>query len=1116
MLNQPKEVIRKHIKTHTVQSADDSSAVSVLKTFLRSNGRINTSFTEGDKWPNHDGTFEFVSNPSISRRPEQNFFVQIKGTHVYTEKDGIVRYSLQSLAFPAFICLEASLDPGILFVVLNPDQRGSERVFWKYMSVDFLNSINFENDSTTIRFSEDEEIQNTDESVAAFCEKLEVIISHHSFVNQLGSRDYSRDEVVRIINVCDTDITEYFDRFDNLNDTRDNISRRILTRLNDFCTATLLLNSLHDGIENASLQLAWERSILSIETKYLGTFLMGLQYIGRRIPDDGQSERLMLKYYDFLWQIRKFLRSKYGIYVLNNLEKFPLYLDEIDKQYYIMVASVIDSVDLTPCELCISRYYIQKKIPFFIGTERYYEITLQLAGTYASKYNRITAYTKENISTNYSVQIGYVNATIDLWGVKSQIKVISNWQVSIDPVCLNKLGKVLHISTRLSSQYGEYRELMSFLTKTGANFLDLIDLQELAFSKIIDCIYQNANTPVFKEVLIELREHYSKTSNEFGRNVIRYLLLNLREETFEKIMPSSFNSKLLCDYLFLSRRCFPFEKNPFISNLAGSKTNTSNQIKHLIRVAGTEKVDIVRPYLYYKNLIRQTGEIYFEVTSNAGVADIRKYNSELDRWERGEGYQINLVDGFACIDSYEQTTLFILRKLLEFSSKSNKGQREYNLSFLKQSTMDLTDPLKKQALQNVFVNSRLLLIYGAAGTGKTTLINYISNLMANHRKLFLTKTHTAKQNLKRRIDNPGISSEFVSIDSFTKKVDLPSYDIIFIDECSTIDNRTMKAFLSKVSSNTFLVLAGDIHQIESIEFGNWFFYAKDVIKTQGANVELLNTWRTKEQSLISLWNEVRAKDVLITEKLAMDGPFSEDIGPNVFERKTKDEVILCLNYDGKFGLNNMNNYFQAANTNGEAVFWEEWTYKIGDPILFNDSKRFPLLYNNLKGRIISIDKGPNSISFTVDVDISLTERDCSGNEIEFVGTVENGTRIRFTVYAYESGKIEGEDDALRVKSVIPFQLAYAVSIHKAQGLEYDSVKVIIPSNNAEKITHGVFYTAITRAKKYLKIYWSSETMQDVIKGFAVELKHKSIEIVKAKLSNTFEENTKYNCNRAAE
>lgn len=79
----------------------------------------------------------------------------------------------------------------------------------------------------------------------------------------------------------------------------------------------------------------------------------------------------------------------------------------------------------------------------------------------------------------------------------------------------------------------------------------------------------------------------------------------------------------------------------------------------------------------------------------------------------------------------------------------------------------------------------------------------------------------------------------------------------------------------------------------------------------------------------------------------------------------------------------------------------------------------------------------------------------------------------------------------------------AVSIHKAQGLEYDSVKVIIPQSNSEKITHGIFYTAITRAKKKLKIYWSAETMKEIVSGFATnESNGKSLEIVKAKLAVT--------------
>lgn len=541
MLEQRREIVEKHIKTHSVRSVEDCDAVTVLNSFLRSDGKINKNFSCNDKWPNIDGTFEFVSNPNISRRPEQNFVVQIKGTHQCNETNGIFKYTLKSLAFPATIYCRETFDPGILFVVLNPDKRGSERVFWKYMSVDLLNSIDFEKDSVTISFSSDEEILDTDESIDTFCKTLESIMNHHAFVIKLSENDYSKKDMEKIIMARDEQITESLDRMDILNVTRDDVSKRILTQLNDLCTATLLLNAIASGFEKANLQLAWERSLLNIETKYLGTFLKGLRYIDNRIPDKGQSERLMLKYYNFLWQIRKFMREHYGMSILSNLEKFPIKIDELDKEYYDLVASAINSIDLSLRAVSMSRFYVQKKAPFFVGTERYYEVVLQLASVYATKYNRVTVYTKENISTSYSVQIAYVDATINLWDITSKIKVITNWKVSIEPRCLNKLGKILKVQTKLNSKYGEYIELMNFLTKTGMNFLDLIDLQEFDFYELVNSIYRDTNTSVFKEILLILRKRFCKASKETGRNVIRYLLLNLREETLNNVLPDGYN-----------------------------------------------------------------------------------------------------------------------------------------------------------------------------------------------------------------------------------------------------------------------------------------------------------------------------------------------------------------------------------------------------------------------------------------------------------------------------------------------------------------------------------------------------------------------------------------------
>jgi ATP-dependent exoDNAse (exonuclease V) alpha subunit len=103
--------------------------------------------------------------------------------------------------------------------------------------------------------------------------------------------------------------------------------------------------------------------------------------------------------------------------------------------------------------------------------------------------------------------------------------------------------------------------------------------------------------------------------------------------------------------------------------------------------------------------------------------------------------------------------------------------------------------------------------------------------------------------------------------------------------------------------------------------------------------------------------------------------------------------------------------------------------------------------------------------------------------LEMLDSFEKGKSIvRFSV----TKKKESDDDKdLADDTDIPFQIAYAVSIHKAQGLEYDSVKVIITPDVDELITHNIFYTAVTRSKQHLKIYWSPETQEKVLSSFKV-------------------------------
>lgn len=186
---------------------------------------------------------------------------------------------------------------------------------------------------------------------------------------------------------------------------------------------------------------------------------------------------------------------------------------------------------------------------------------------------------------------------------------------------------------------------------------------------------------------------------------------------------------------------------------------------------------------------------------------------------------------------------------------------------------------------------------------------------------------------------------------------------------------------------------------------------------------------------------------------------------------------MCLNYDGLYGINNVNRFLQD-NNNGKTVKIGIEKFKVGDPIIFKESKRFDgLLYNNLKGKILDISETDTAVIFTTEVDKVLNQFDTENYSVELLPSNTKGKSvIRFSV-----GKQNNIDDENRdIKNVIPFRVAYAISIHKAQGLEFDSVKIVISDEINELISHNIFYTAITRAKKHLKIYWSNVTEKNIL------------------------------------
>ncbi len=136
--------------------------------------------------------------------------------------------------------------------------------------------------------------------------------------------------------------------------------------------------------------------------------------------------------------------------------------------------------------------------------------------------------------------------------------------------------------------------------------------------------------------------------------------------------------------------------------------------------------------------------------------------------------------------------------------------------------------------------------------------------------------------------------------------------------------------------------------------------------------------------------------------------------------------------------------------------------------------------------------------FKIEIEKPITELDVQNTFVDLIETRTSSSLIRFEV----NKEFENDDDDEDKNNIVPFNIAYALSIHKAQGLEYNSVKVVLTKDVEKLITSNIFYTAITRAKNKLKIYWEAETMDEVIKKIRNDIRENiSLEIIKSKLQN---------------
>ena len=632
------------------------------------------------------------------------------------------------------------------------------------------------------------------------------------------------DQILRTCEIIDKNLAN-----NNLCDERGFVSQVILSQLRNL--VEYIFQKIHSGEEkidtNEYQQTINENAIKYIKSKG-GNFTFLIRFhnfldksVSHYTLTENSSERLMLKYFMYLVECKNFLRERYKIEVLRNLDKFPLNLDKKFMEYYEKIAEKLENQGILNNYYKENGvYYITKIKPFIVKGQIYYEVTFVNAVDNFSKFDKLIAFCKFRIFDNYAVNLWIRNENIKILNKSLQVKIIDSWEVSIRPAELQNFGKIFECSQKIN-RTSEYKELMQFLTRKKISLVDLIDSYD--YQDIKRNIISKGQVSHIFDILDK-----AKAVTKDGRNTIRYLLHNLRNQVIKKQLPNN-EDRCLSD-LKLNSKYLPFEQMPFATSLINHNPNFYDLLE-CIDTSGREHELFARAV---KSRIENSGSLFVdkkEFNFN-NIDNLRsQFNSKL--WTGNEknpkghtGRRIEEFQSYFYIKEYVEKSIEIIDGLDKLTQSGIQNYSNSVKEWIKKNSTLIDDKEKENIVINLFEKSKVALIYGAAGTGKTTLIDYVSQFFKENSKIFLANTNTAIDNLKRRIFADS-NSEFKTVAKLIASKNTKC-DILIIDECSTISNDDMQKVLNKVEFGLIL-LVGDVYQIEAISFGNWFKIAPNFI-----------------------------------------------------------------------------------------------------------------------------------------------------------------------------------------------------------------------------------------------------------------------------------------------
>jgi hypothetical protein len=415
-----------------------------------------------------------------------------------------------------------------------------------------------------------------------------------------------------------------------------------------------------------------------------------------------------------------------------------------------------------------------------------------------------------------------------------------------------------------------------------------------------------------------------------------------------------------------------------------------------------------------------------------------------------------------------------------------------------------TNPQLDIAFEYVRYTDKNIFLTGRAGTGKTTFLHQIKN-EATKRMVIVAPTGVAAINAGGVTIHsffqlpfgpflPGNAQDLARQRRFSgEKIKiLKSLDLLVIDEISMVRADLLDGIddvlrryrdHSKPFGGVQLLMIGDLHQLPPVvkdeEWGllrehydtAYFFGSNALQKTNPVAIELKHIYRQSDDTFINLLNKVRDNKIDAEALALLNSRYDANFSP-----KDEEAYITLTSHNASAQSINVEKLTKIPTTaltfkakiDGDFPAFSYPTeeileFKTGAQVMFvkNDISRDKLYYNGKIGTITRIEKGVIFVK-------------CPNEYIEIEVSMVEWQNIK---YALDEATKEVKEEVIGTFTQYPLKLAWAITIHKSQGLTFE--RAIIDANAA--FAHGQVYVALSRCKTFEGIVLRSKIANSSVK-----------------------------------